>query len=63
MTIPITVLAGFVFFGLLSLGEEIEDPFGYDRNDLNLDFFCQDIVSVLLRLRFEAMLTVLLADP
>ncbi|KAF9233565.1 Bestrophin, RFP-TM, chloride channel-domain-containing protein [Melanogaster broomeanus] len=33
-TIPATILASFMFFGFLVAGAEIENPFGYDKNDL-----------------------------
>ncbi|KAG9015705.1 hypothetical protein FRB90_004370 [Tulasnella sp. 427] len=45
-TIPATSLAAFIFFGFLVAGEEIENPFGYDMNDLNLDHFTQNIIRV-----------------
>jgi len=44
VTIPGTVIASFIFFGFLVAGEEIENPFGYDKNDLNLDYFTNDII-------------------
>ncbi|KAG9219910.1 hypothetical protein CCMSSC00406_0009513 [Pleurotus cornucopiae] len=44
MTIPATVIASFFFFGFLVAGEEIENPFGYDKNDLNLDHFTHNII-------------------
>jgi len=44
VTIPGTIIASFVFFGFLVAGEEIENPFGYDKNDLNLDHFTNGIV-------------------
>ncbi|KAG1781157.1 Bestrophin, RFP-TM, chloride channel-domain-containing protein [Suillus placidus] len=44
ITIPATVLASFIFFGFLVAGEEIENPFGYDENDLNMDHFVHDII-------------------
>lgn len=44
VTIPGTVIASFVFFGFLVAGEEIENPFGYDKNDLNLDHFTNGII-------------------
>ncbi|QRW10443.1 bestrophin protein [Ceratobasidium sp. AG-Ba] len=44
VTIPATGLAAFFFFGFLAAGEEIENPFGYDKNDLDLDSFCREIV-------------------
>ncbi|KAI1782735.1 hypothetical protein LXA43DRAFT_1187438 [Ganoderma leucocontextum] len=35
-------IAAFICLGLIAAGEEIEQPFGYDENDLRLDlnFFC-----------------------
>jgi putative membrane protein len=33
-TIPITGIAGICFLGILAIGFEIENPFGYDANDL-----------------------------
>jgi len=44
VTIPATGIAAFLFFGFLVAGEEIENPFGYDKNDLNLDHFCHNII-------------------
>ncbi|KAJ7202053.1 UPF0187-domain-containing protein [Mycena pura] len=48
-TIPATVVLAFVFFGFLVAGEEIENPFGYDKNDLNLDHFTSNIIRNELR--------------
>ncbi|KZV80111.1 UPF0187-domain-containing protein, partial [Exidia glandulosa HHB12029] len=45
LTIPGTAIASFFFFGFLSLGNEIENPFGYDKNDLNLDYFTNTIIA------------------
>jgi len=33
-TIPIVGFAGFCYLGILAIGFEIENPFGYDSNDL-----------------------------
>ncbi|KAG8968575.1 hypothetical protein FRC05_001500 [Tulasnella sp. 425] len=44
LTIPATAIAAFVLFGFLVAGEEIENPFGYDKNDLNLDHFTHNII-------------------
>ncbi|KAI0746688.1 Bestrophin, RFP-TM, chloride channel-domain-containing protein [Daedaleopsis nitida] len=49
ITIPATALASFIFFGFLVAGEEIENPFGYDKNDLNLDHFTHNIIRNELR--------------
>ncbi|KAF8990861.1 Bestrophin, RFP-TM, chloride channel-domain-containing protein [Cyathus striatus] len=44
LTIPATSLMTFVYFGFLVAGEELEDPFGYDKNDLDLDHFTNDVM-------------------
>ncbi|CAB4407586.1 unnamed protein product [Rhizophagus irregularis] len=43
ITIPIVFLASFILIGILHIGGEIENPFGYDENDLDLDDFCGTI--------------------
>jgi putative membrane protein len=43
VSIPFTILSTFVLFGILNIGEEIENPFGYDLNDLPLDDYCVTI--------------------
>lgn len=47
-SIPGTFLIAFVFFGIEEIGVEIEDPFGYDENDLPIERFCQTIEGNLL---------------
>ncbi|CAG8640923.1 12883_t:CDS:2, partial [Racocetra fulgida] len=42
-TLPIVLIASIILFGIEAIGEEIENPFGYDYNDLDLDGFCNDI--------------------
>ncbi|KAG8927787.1 hypothetical protein FRC02_007772 [Tulasnella sp. 418] len=37
-------VAAFLFLGFLAAGEEIEQPFGYDENDLDLDVFIREII-------------------
>ncbi|THH17920.1 hypothetical protein EW146_g2985 [Bondarzewia mesenterica] len=49
VTIPGTTVASFIFFGFLVAGEEIENPFGYDKNDLNMDHFTHNIIRNELR--------------
>ncbi|KAL4259159.1 Voltage-dependent anion channel-forming protein YneE/VCCN1/2-like protein, partial [Pleurotus pulmonarius] len=49
LTIPGTVVTAFFFFGFLVAGEEIENPFGYDKNDLNLHHFTHNIIRNELR--------------
>ncbi|KAG1880145.1 UPF0187-domain-containing protein [Suillus subluteus] len=43
-TIPATVIASLVFYGFLVAGEEIENPFGYDKNDLNMGYLVEKII-------------------
>jgi putative membrane protein len=40
---PIVALISFTVFGIEAIGLEIENPFGYDTNDLPLDNFCATI--------------------
>jgi len=44
ITIPSVAVASFLYLGFVAAGEEIEQPFGYDRNDLDLDFFCRELI-------------------
>ncbi|QLE39313.1 hypothetical protein FD723_01500 [Nostoc sp. C052] len=37
----ISALVGFTVFGIEAIGLEIENPFGYDANDLPLDVICE----------------------
>ncbi|KAF8308192.1 UPF0187-domain-containing protein [Clavulina sp. PMI_390] len=43
VTVPATAFAAFLFLGFLEIGAEIEDPFDYDENDLDVDRFCEAI--------------------
>lgn len=43
LTIPCTIFACFLYIGFLEIGQEIENPFNYDENDLDLDLFCLQI--------------------
>ncbi|KAF9524747.1 Bestrophin, RFP-TM, chloride channel-domain-containing protein [Crepidotus variabilis] len=43
-TIPGVAIAAFIYLGFIAAGEEMEQPFGYDANDLDLDLFCQAII-------------------
>ncbi|CAK5270022.1 unnamed protein product [Mycena citricolor] len=43
LTIPGTAFASFLLLGFLEIGQEIENPFNYDLNDLDLDAFCLSI--------------------
>ncbi|TFK66120.1 UPF0187-domain-containing protein [Pluteus cervinus] len=43
LTIPGTAFATFLLVGFLEIGQEIENPFNYDLNDLDLDGFCLSV--------------------
>ncbi|KAF7327369.1 hypothetical protein MKEN_00314500 [Mycena kentingensis (nom. inval.)] len=45
-TVPAVAIGAFIYLGFVAAGEEIEQPFGYDENDLDLDLFCEDIIKV-----------------
>ncbi|KAI8810023.1 Bestrophin, RFP-TM, chloride channel-domain-containing protein [Cladochytrium replicatum] len=42
VTIPIVFLGSFCLLGIENIGSEIENPFGYDANDLPMDAFCEE---------------------
>jgi len=46
MTILAVAIAAFLYLGFLAAGEEIEEPFGYEENDLDIDLFIRDIIHV-----------------
>ena len=43
MTPFVVAIVAYTFFGLDALGDEIEEPFGLDSNDLPLDAICRAI--------------------
>lgn len=45
VTIPVAVLVSFILLGIEEIGVEIEDPFGFDDNDLPLEQFCATIAN------------------
>jgi putative membrane protein len=50
LTVPVTLVVSFIFFGIEEIGVEIEDPFGTDDNDLPLEEICATIERNLLAL-------------
>ncbi len=49
--ILVVSLVMFTLYGIDGIGSQLEDPFGYDRNDIKMDFIVEDIrseISVLL---------------
>ncbi|KAF8596742.1 UPF0187-domain-containing protein [Ceratobasidium sp. AG-I] len=47
VTIPATLFAAFLYLGFLEIGAEIENPFMYDENDLDIDSYCLSIAREL----------------
>ncbi|KAK6525175.1 hypothetical protein TWF694_005321 [Orbilia ellipsospora] len=43
IAIPGTLISAYIILGFAAIGREIEDPFGDDVNDLNLDRYCESI--------------------
>ncbi|KAF9890969.1 hypothetical protein FE257_005226 [Aspergillus nanangensis] len=43
VTIPASIVAGYIILGLATIGSEIENPFGQDVNDLPLDTYCRQL--------------------
>ena len=46
-TVPLTGIIAYFMLGMETVAEHVEEPFGYDEDDLNLDALCHTIkVSV-----------------
>jgi ion channel-forming bestrophin family protein len=45
ITIPSTIFATYITLSFAAIGSELEDPFGYDVNDLPLDTYCDDLAA------------------
>ena len=43
--VPIVTLVIFTLYGIEGIGSSLEDPFGYDRNDIKMDAIAEDIRS------------------
>lgn len=43
ITIPATLAASYIIIGLAAIGNELENPFGNDVNDLPLDVYCDQL--------------------
>jgi len=43
ITIPGTIAAAYIIIGLAAIGNELENPFGHDVNDLPLDGYCEEL--------------------
>ena len=42
-TVPLTMMTAYFMFGMETVAEHIEEPFGFDEDDLNLDAICEGI--------------------
>lgn len=50
-SVPFVVLVTFTLYGIEGIGSQLEDPFGFDRNDIKMDVLVEDIrteITVLL---------------
>lgn len=43
ITIPGTIAAAYIILGIATIGDELENPFGNDVNDLPLDQYCSEL--------------------
>jgi putative membrane protein len=43
LTVPISMIVTYIMFGLESIADAVEEPFGLDLDDLNLDALCATI--------------------
>lgn len=41
-TVPMVSLVTFTLYGIEGIGSQLEDPFGYDRNDIKMDAIVRD---------------------
>ncbi|KAG8631269.1 hypothetical protein KVT40_000409 [Elsinoe batatas] len=49
--VPLTTIITFTLYGIEGIGQQLEDPFGYDKNDIKMDATVED-----LRVEFSVML-------
>jgi putative membrane protein len=50
LTIGIVAIASFTLLGIEAIGHEIENPFGYDDNDLHMESFCDKLKEELIQI-------------
>jgi putative membrane protein len=43
LTIPVSMILTYIMFGLEAIADDVEEPFGDDLDDLDLDKLCQTI--------------------
>ncbi len=42
-TLPLTIISAYFMLGLETVAEHVEEPFGYDEDDLDLESLCETI--------------------
>lgn len=52
-SVPIVILVCFTLYGIDGIGSQLEDPFGFDRNDIKMDAIVDDIRTEILVLLEE----------
>jgi len=40
--VPVVALVAFTLYGIEGIGSQLEDPFGYDKNDIKMDAIVED---------------------
>ncbi|KAF2652932.1 UPF0187-domain-containing protein [Lophiostoma macrostomum CBS 122681] len=45
IAVPVTTIAAYIIFGMHAIGNEIENPFGPEVNDLPMELYCAQIAS------------------
>jgi putative membrane protein len=40
--VPIVAIVAFTLYGIEGIGVQLEDPFGYDKNDIKMDGIIED---------------------
>lgn len=43
LTIPVSMILTYILFGLEAIADDVEEPFGHDLDDLDLDALCRTI--------------------
>lgn len=51
--VPIVILVMFTLYGIDGIGGQLEDPFGFDRNDIRMDAIVEDMRSEIMVLLDE----------
>ncbi|OAG02390.1 uncharacterized protein CC84DRAFT_1152795 [Paraphaeosphaeria sporulosa] len=52
-SVPIVAIVAFTLYGIEGIGQQLEDPFGYDRNDIKMDGIIEDTRREVLTLLAE----------